>query len=402
MQTKIDSKISEEIFQWPIGFYSDATAAGIKPGKKDMGWIYSQSPASAAGVYTTNQFQAAPTALTKETINTSHKLQALIMNSGIANSCTGVQGQKDALAMQKMAAKGLSIDPSLVGVASTGVIGEFLPVDLLSKAVTKLKLTDSTDLTKAILTTDKRPKTITIKMQIGQTQVTMTGFCKGSGMINPRLATMLGFITTDAKIDGELLQKTLSAGVDDTFNQITVDGDTSTNDMVVVMANGEAKNPAIQQGSEDYETFTTGLNKVLSHLAQAIAGDGEGSTKLVQADVTGAKSHFDAQKAAKAVVGSNLVKAMIFGADANWGRVLAAIGKTDVDLDVDGVSISINGYPMVKNSQALAIDETPISESLKNPKVEIHVDLGVGNESGTAWGCDLTYKYVQINASYRS
>ncbi|MDM7516837.1 bifunctional glutamate N-acetyltransferase/amino-acid acetyltransferase ArgJ [Lentilactobacillus sp. TOM.63] len=402
MQMTSEDSINITAFTWPAGFDSDSIHAGLKEEQDDMGWIYSKVPASAAGVYTTNQFQAAPTKLTKQTINLKHQLQAVVMNSGNANSCNGAQGQTDALKMQALAADKLKIGKDLVAVASTGVIGEPLPMDQIEAGISQLHLSQSAGITKAILTTDTHPKTITVKCLIDNQPVTLTGFCKGSGMIHPNMATMLGFVTTDAAIDGQQLQSMLSTTVDETFNQITVDGDTSINDMVMVMANGVASNEPLTESSEDYPTFVKAFKLVLTHLAQEIAGDGEGASKLVEVNVTGAFNHLEGQQVAKTIVGSNLVKAMIFGADANWGRVMQVIGQTTAHVDIDGVSVSINGMQMVANSTATGIEDAKVSASLKNSKVVIDVDLNAGSAEGTAWGCDLTYKYVQINASYRS
>jgi glutamate N-acetyltransferase/amino-acid N-acetyltransferase len=389
-------------FKWPQGFASDGVHAGLRKERKDMGWLYSQVPAQAAGCYTTNQFQAAPTALTKKTINSKHELQAMVMNSANANSCTGEQGEKDAATMQAVAAKKLGIAPELVGVASTGLIGANLPMDIVKAGIAKMELTQNTAVTEAILTTDLHPKTITVTCEVGGKTVTISGFCKGSGMIHPKMATMLGFVTSDAKIAGTQLQALLSHEVDSTFNQITVDGDTSTNDMVVVLANGLADNPDLTPDQADYSTFATALHQVLAFLAQAIAADGEGATKLVEANVKGAANGADGQKVAKAIVGSNLLKAAIFGEDANWGRVMSAIGQTDAQVDIHHVYVWLNGLALVENSRSAAFDESEMKKAMQAKKIVLDVDLHSGDATGQAWGCDLTYKYVQINASYRN
>lgn len=389
-------------FKWPQGFASDGVHAGLRKERKDMGWLYSQVPAQAAGCYTTNQFQAAPTALTKKTINIKHELQAMVMNSANANSCTGEQGEKDAATMQAVAAEKLGIAPELVGVASTGLIGANLPMDIVKAGIAKMELTQNTAVTEAILTTDLHPKTITVTCEVGGKTVTISGFCKGSGMIHPKMATMLGFVTSDAKIAGTQLQALLSEEVDSTFNQITVDGDTSTNDMVVVLANGLAENPDLTPDQADYSTFATALHQVLAFLAQAIAADGEGATKLVEANVRGAANGADGQKVAKAIVGSNLLKAAIFGEDANWGRVMSAIGQTDAKVDIHHVSVWLNGLALVENSRSAAFDEAEMKKAMQAKKIVLDVDLNSGDATGQAWGCDLTYKYVQINASYRN
>ncbi|WP_125588390.1 bifunctional glutamate N-acetyltransferase/amino-acid acetyltransferase ArgJ [Companilactobacillus jidongensis] len=389
-------------FTWPNGYYSDGLHAGLRKVKKDMGWIYSEIPAQAAGTYTTNQFQAAPTKLTKQTINQDHQLQAIIMNSAIANSCTGHQGELDALATQKLTAAKLGISPELVGVASTGLIGENLPMDIIKNGINQLELTDNTNVTSAVLTTDKHTKTISVQLNIDDKIVTISGFCKGSGMIHPKMATMLGFVMTDANIQDGLLQQILNTEVDSTFNQITVDGDTSTNDMVVTMANGMANNQELTTDSQDYPKFVSAFHEVLSQLAQDIAEDGEGSTKLVEVNVHNAASHSDGQKVAKAIVGSNLVKSAIFGEDPNWGRIVAAIGQTDATVDIEHTFIWLNGLSLVEDSHAADYSEEEMKQSLSNNKITIDVDLNSGSESGQAWGCDLTYNYVRINATYKS
>lgn len=404
MQTSSDDATAFKTipFTWPKGYKSDGVHAGLRQDKKDMGWIYSEVPAQAAGTYTTNQFQAAPTKLTKKLINQDHQLQAVIMNSANANSVTGDQGDKDAIKTTQLVADKLNIDQNLVGVASTGVIGEPLPMDIITKGIEQLKLTDNHDVTSAILTTDKHPKAVSTQVQIFGKTVTISGFCKGSGMIHPNMATMLGFVLTDASVASGLLQPMLSQEVDKTFNQITVDGDTSTNDMVVTMANGEADNQELTTDSPDYPAFVQAFNYVLSTLAQDIAADGEGSTKLVEVNVKNAANSDDGQKVAKAIVGSNLVKTAIFGQDANWGRIIAAIGQTNAKVDLNHTSIWLNDLALVKNSASAHFDEAVMKQALAQDKITILVDLNVGDATGQAWGCDFTYSYVRINASYRS
>ncbi|HJF88019.1 MAG TPA: bifunctional glutamate N-acetyltransferase/amino-acid acetyltransferase ArgJ [Companilactobacillus farciminis] len=401
-----ETKTYQEVpFTWPKGYKADGVHVGLRknPNKKDMGWLYSEVPAQAAGTYTTNQFQAAPTKLTKQTINQDHLLQGMVMNTAVANSVTGEQGMIDAKKMQKLAADKMGIDANLVGVASTGVIGENLPMDLIQKGVSQLELLDNDLVTEAILTTDTHPKTISTQIEIDGKTVTISGFCKGSGMIHPKMATMLGFVVTDAKIADGQLQPMLSQQVDKTFNQITVDGDTSTNDMVVTLANGMADNTPISiDDGDNFEKFTNAYNAVLTKLAQDIAEDGEGSTKLVEVNVENAATHADAQKVAKAIVGSNLVKAAIFGEDANWGRIIAAIGQTDAVVDIDHTSVWLNDLPLVDNSHSADFDETVMKEALTDKKITVLVDLNSGTATGQAWGCDLTYNYVRINATYRS
>lgn len=402
MPVLTSTKFQKVAFQWPAGFYSDGIHIGLRKAKPDFGWLFSKVPAAAAGTYTTNQFQAAPTKLTKTMINQNHQLQGLLLNSAIANSCTGQQGWDNALQEQSWLANKLAVDPSLIGVASTGLIGAQLPMALIKNGLPQLTPTKSDAVTYAVLTTDKHPKTISVQCELSGRLVTITGFAKGSGMIHPKMATMLGFVTTDAQIDGEVLQDLLSENVDSTFNQITVDGDTSTNDMVVTMANGLADNPTVMPGTSDYEVFNQALHYVLGQLAKQIAADGEGATKLVECNVAHAATALDGQQVAKAIVGSNLVKAAIFGEDPNWGRIISTIGATDADIDINQVDIAMNGMPLVAASLALPFDEAAVKTSLKQAQIMIDVDLHHGTAHGQAWGCDLTYNYVKINASYHT
>ncbi|MCH5462035.1 bifunctional glutamate N-acetyltransferase/amino-acid acetyltransferase ArgJ [Lactobacillus sp. LC28-10] len=391
-------------FQWPAGYYNDGIEMGIgQSDKLDFGYLVSEVPASAAGTYTTNKFQAAPTKLTKNMINQDHQLQAMVVNSAIANSCTGEQGEDNALTEQQLLSEKLGIDAHLVGVASTGLIGAQLPMDKVIAGIKQLSPHHEDNVTKAVLTTDKHSKQACVQLEMSGKTVTITGFAKGSGMIHPKMATMLGFVTTDAAIDGKLLQATLSENVDTTFNQITVDGDTSTNDMVVVMANGMAGAPKLTSKEDaDFSSFQAGLHLVLQELAKQIAADGEGATKLVECNVNGAFSDLEGQEVAKAIVGSNLVKSAIFGQDPNWGRIISTVGMTNAHVDIAHVDIEINGIKMVQDSLALPFDEQMASDSMGANKVVIDVNLHVGSATGQAWGCDLTYNYVKINASYHT
>ena len=389
-------------YTWPQGFYSDGLNAGLREGKKDMGWLYSEVPAAAAGVYTTNQFQAAPTKLTKQTIEATHHLQAMIMNSANANSCTGVQGTQNAALMQAWTAQKLGIAPELVGVASTGIIGEQLPMGVIEAGLDHLQLTKNDAVTTAILTTDLHPKTISIQFELDGQTVTMSGFAKGSGMIHPNMATMLAFITTDAQISEELLQEILADKTETTFNQITVDGDTSTNDMVLVLANGLAENPVIEKNSKAFEQFVAMFQLVSETLAKKIAKDGEGATKLIEAQVVGALNGSEARLVAKKVVGSSLVKTAMFGEDPNWGRIICAVGYAGSHTDPEKIDMWIGDQQLLKNSQPQEFDETIMKQTLEKEKINITVDLNIGEQSGQAWGCDLTYKYVEVNALYHT
>ncbi|MGV3030942.1 bifunctional glutamate N-acetyltransferase/amino-acid acetyltransferase ArgJ [Streptococcus suis] len=387
----------------PLGFSADGLYAGFKKKKMDFGWIVSELPASVAGVYTTNKVIAAPLLVTQEAIAKTGKMQAMVVNSGVANSCTGQKGMEDAKTMQALTAQKLGIDKQLVGIASTGVIGEFLPIDKLENGLSKTVVNgNADDFAKAILTTDTTTKTITVQENFGKDVVTMSGVAKGSGMIHPNMATMLAFITCDAVISSQTLQKALSTLVETSFNQITVDGDTSTNDMVVVMSNGCSLNQEIQEGTEDYAKFVAMLELVMTDLAKKIARDGEGATKLIQVDVTGASDDLSARMVAKSIVGSSLVKTAIFGEDANWGRIIAAVGYAGVDIDVDHIDISLEKIPVMSQSSPVAFDQEEMDEVMQQDNLTISVNLNMGAASGRAWGCDLSYDYVKINALYRT
>lgn len=387
----------------PLGFSADGLHAGFKKRNLDFGWIVSEVPANVAGVYTTNKVIAAPLLVTKEAIESSGQLQAIVVNSGNANSCTGQQGMEDALTMQKWAAEKLKIVPELVGVASTGVIGELLPMDTLKNGLSKLVINGNAhDFATAILTTDTCQKSIVVSEMFGKDEVIMAGVAKGSGMIHPNMATMLAFITTDANISSSTLQLALSQTVETSFNQITVDGDTSTNDMVVVLANGCTQNKEILPDTPDFNSFKAMLEAVMQDLAKKIAKDGEGATKLIQVDVINAPKALEARMIAKSVVGSNLVKTAIFGEDPNWGRILAAVGYAGVDVPVDNIDITLADIPVMQASSPQAFDLDTMSEVMAKDTITITIDLHAGQETGTAWGCDLSYDYVKINSLYRT
>ncbi|MFY0743677.1 bifunctional ornithine acetyltransferase/N-acetylglutamate synthase [Solibacillus silvestris] len=399
-------KLSSKNIVSPKGFTAAGVHCGLKHKKKDLAILVSEVPASVAGVFTTNAVQAAPLKVTKEVVYETKKMQAVIVNSGNANACTGKQGLLDAYEMQLLAAQKLGIASSLVGVASTGVIGEIMKMEPVKKGVELLnpdsKLESGIDFSQAILTTDTVMKNTTYATIIDGKEVIVSGTAKGSGMIEPNMATMLGFITTDANIESEELQKALSSVTDCTFNSITVDGDTSTNDTVIVMANGLAGNDQLSPAHPDWENFYTALRLVSEDLAKSIARDGEGATKLIEVEVDGAVSDEEARKIAKTVVGSPLVKTAVFGCDANWGRIIAAVGYSGAVIDPDKITIKIGGATMVENGEPIQFSEEALIEILKQHEVKIFVSLEVGKGHGFAWGCDLTYDYVQINASYRS
>ncbi|OOF44674.1 bifunctional ornithine acetyltransferase/N-acetylglutamate synthase [Rodentibacter rarus] len=394
------TKWQEQAFCWPKGYSSDAVHAGLRYSKLDLGWVVSDVVANAAGVYTTNKICAAPTVITKNLVKKTQQLQAIVVNSGFANACTGEQGVQDVLSEQQWVAEKLGILPDLVGVASTGLIGTPLPMDKMQQGIAKLEKTQNDFITQAILTTDTKAKTLCLRLEIDGKPCTLTGFAKGSGMIHPNMATMLAFVVTDCAIEAKTLQSLLSELTEQTFNQITVDGDTSTNDMVLLMANGQAGHQEITEQSLNYPLIKQAYQFMLTELAKMIAQDGEGATKLIEVNVQGAKTIEEARIAAKSIVGSSLVKSAIFGADPNWGRIVSALGASQIHLDPATVSVNINQISVVKKGQAANFDPNEVSEALKSAVIFIDVFLQVGNAQGQAWGCDLTYEYVNINASY--
>ena len=396
-------KIIDGTIASPLGFSADGLHAGFKKKKLDFGWIVSEVPASVAGVYTTNKVIAAPLLVTKASIQKSQKLQAIVVNSGVANSCTGQQGLDAAYEMQRLTAQKLKIEPDLVGLASTGVIGEQLPMDALKNGLSQILVSGKAeDFAEAILTTDTCTKTCVVTEEFGSELVTMAGVAKGSGMIHPNMATMLAFITCDANISSVTLQKVLSQHVETTFNQITVDGDTSTNDMVLVMANGCQQNEEILPDTEEFEKFSKMLRYLMADLAKKIAKDGEGATKLIEVNVRHAKDEHSGRMIAKSVVGSSLVKTAIFGQDPNWGRILAAIGYAGADVSVDNIDIWIEGIPVMQASSPVAFDPEETSDAMAGELLTLTIDLHDGDAEAQAWGCDLSYDYVKINALYRT
>lgn len=396
-------KIIDGTIASPLGFSADGLHAGFKKKKLDFGWIVSEVPASVAGVYTTNKVIAAPLLVTKASIQKSQKLQAIVVNSGVANSCTGQQGLDAAYEMQRLTAQKLKIESDLVGLASTGVIGEQLPMDALKNGLSQIMVSGKADdFAEAILTTDTCTKTCVVTEEFGSDLVTMAGVAKGSGMIHPNMATMLSFITCDANISSATLQKALSQHVETTFNQITVDGDTSTNDMVLVMANGCRQNEEILPDTEEFEKFSKMLRYLMADLAKKIAKDGEGATKLIEVNVRHAKDEQSGRMIAKSVVGSSLVKTAIFGQDPNWGRILAAIGYAGADVSVDNIDIWIEGIPVMQASSPVAFDSEETSDAMAGELLTLTIDLHDGEAEAQAWGCDLSYDYVKINALYRT
>lgn len=397
----------------PKGFLASGLNAGIKnQTKKDMAMVFSSTPCAAAGVFTTNLVKAAPVKWDKEIVTTSPYVQAVVVNSGIANACTGAEGLGYCADTAAEAAAALNIPKTAVLVASTGVIGKQLPIDKIKSGVTALSKVlgssreDAKLAAEAIMTTDTKSKEVACTLELDGKQVTVAGMCKGSGMIHPNMCTMLCFVTTDVAISHELLQKALSEDVVDTFNMISVDGDTSTNDTVLVMANGQAENTPITKEGEDYKTFCEALHFIMLELSKKIAGDGEGCTCLFEATVIGAKDKNQARTIAKSVVCSSLTKAAVFGHDANWGRILCAMGYSGAQFDPEVVDIWLESkagtIKIVENGIATDYSEETATKILSEEEVIAKMDIKEGNETATAFGCDLTYEYVKINGNYRS
>ena len=410
-------KVIEGSITSPKGFQAAGLRAGIKPGKtnKDMALLVSTVPCALAGVFTRNLAKAAPVKWDMSVVCNHGTAQAVVVNTGIANAGTGKVGEENTRRTAEKVASELTIRPEQVLVMSTGVIGAQLPMDVIENGVTMLHQALSFeeqaghDMAEAILTTDTHPKEIVVEYELGGKTVTMAGICKGSGMIHPNMGTMLSVIATDAMISRELIQKALSEYVEDTFNMVSVDGDTSTNDTVVVMANGLAENKLIQneqESSEDYASFKEALLTVMTYLAKNIAADGEGATRLLEVNVNHARDKETAKILAKSIATSNLTKAAVYGMDANWGRILCAMGYSGAQFDPEQVDIQISSVEgtvtLAENGIAASYDEEVATKILSPDKVQIIADVHQGDASATAWGCDLTYDYVKINADYRS
>lgn len=395
------------------GFKAASCSAGIKyQGRTDMAMVYSEVPTVSAGTFTSNVVKAACVQWDMNIVKTNKPLQAVVINSGIANACTGKEGFDACEATAKSVEKALSVPFDTVAVASTGVIGMQLPVDKLVAGVNAMVpkldggISAGTEASKAIMTTDTVNKEVAVEFEIAKTTVTLGGMSKGSGMIHPNMCTMLAFLGTDVDIDKALLQEAVSEVVADSFNMITVDGDTSTNDTLLCMANGLAGNEKITSKGKDYETFKEALSFVCTYLAKKMAADGEGASKLFEATIVNAKSKEDAKTLARAIVGSNLSKAAIFGCDANFGRFLCAMGYSGADFDQNDVELffkSVNGELKVfDKGTPIVFNEDEALKIMKADTVTVYVDMHEGDASATAWGCDLTYDYVKINADYRS
>ena len=395
------------------GFLAAGVETGIKyQNRKDMAMVYSKTPCRAAGVFTTNVVKAAPVLWDKEVVESEWEAQAIVVNSGIANACTGKLGYEYCRETAGAAADALEISPQSVLICSTGVIGMQLPMEKMTEGVRMLAKAikpgeeAGTDAAKAIMTTDTRNKQVAVKVTIGGKEVTIGGMCKGSGMIHPNMCTMLAFVTTDVNISKKLLQEALSADVQDTFNMVSVDGDTSTNDTLLVLANGQAGNPEITEKGADYDTFVEALHYVNETLAKKIAGDGEGATALFEVKVIHADNKEDAKTLAKSVITSSLTKAALFGHDANWGRILCALGYSGAKFDPEAIELYLESSAgkilIFKDGMAADYSEEEATRILSCSEVTALVDMKMGEAEATAWGCDLTYDYVKINADYRS
>jgi len=405
MQTQQIQVLQSGTITSPKGFLAGATYAGLKTfheEKLDLGVLYSESPCVVAGMFTTNRIIAAPLVLNKEHLQKRPSAQALIANSGCANACVGPQGLADAKEMASLAAKKLSLKPEDVMVASTGIIGVELPMALIRRGVQRIEMSKDNGhlLARAIMTTDRRPKEAGVSLEVDGKVVAIGGVSKGAGMIHPNMATMLGFLTTDAAVEPAFLHQALKEAVDDSYNMITVDGDTSTNDMALIFANGQAGNRPLTATSKDAEAFRKALLTVCIRLAKEIARDGEGSDKIIQVTVEGAASGEEARQAARTIAGSTLVKTAVHGNDPNWGRVVAALGRSGVRVEDTKLSLYINEICTMDGGMPIAFYKDAAVQSMKEPEIFIRVSLGLGVHKAVAWGCDMTEEYVRFNSEY--
>ena len=385
------------------GFRAGATTAGIKAsGKPDLGMLVSEVECVAAATFTQNSFPAAPVVLSRGRVRETGRAQAIVFNAGNANACTADQGLADAEEMARLAGEQLKIAPELVLVASTGVIGVPMPMDKVQAGLPQVKVHEDGghDAANAIMTTDTRPKEAAVALEIGGREVRIGAMTKGVGMIHPNMATMLAFIATDAALSPAFASSSLKRVVDRTFNMVTVDGDTSTNDSCFLLANGLAGNAPVQEGSADAQAFEAALEAVCTDLARKMAADGEGATKLLQVDVTGAATDEDARAAARAVANSSLVKAALYGVDPNWGRVFAAVGNSGVQVDPKRAALWIGEVQVARDGVGTGASKDDARAEMRGSEVTFRVDLGLGDGSARAWGCDLTEAYVVENSSY--
>ncbi len=388
------------------GFTAGGLYCGIRKAKKDIAIIHSSTPAVVAGVFTLNKVVAAPLLVDKLQLQKSNMCSAVVVNSGNANACTGERGMTDAWAMVDTTAEALRVPREQVLVSSTGVIGQYLPMENVTRGIrelaTKLSTSGNKDAAEAIMTTDIFSKECALRYSAGSSVITVGGMAKGSGMIAPNMATMLAFVTTDAAIVPSALQSALRMANSHSFNRITVDGDMSTNDMLLVLANGQARNDAIREHTPAFDQFVAALEYVLVKLAKMIARDGEGATKFVEIVVGGARTEEEAVQAARSVANSNLVKTALHGADANWGRILCAVGYSGIEFNPAAVSIGFNNLPILKPNYEIVLDEEKAKAVLSQENIVVQVDLHQGSAEARFWTCDLTKEYIHINASYRS
>ncbi|WP_026478021.1 bifunctional ornithine acetyltransferase/N-acetylglutamate synthase [Alkaliphilus transvaalensis] len=393
----------------PKGFKASGIHAGIKKAKKDIALIVSEVPCEAAGVFTTNKACAAPVIVSKENIKDG-KIQGIIVNSGNANACTGEQGILDAKEMIHRTAKALNLSEESVIVSSTGIIGVPMPMEVINngieKAVEALSYEGGADAAEGIMTTDLIPKAVAVKLTIDGKEVTIGGIAKGSGMIHPNMATMLSFVTTDINIDGSYLKQILTETTNQTYNMISVDGDTSTNDMVAVMANGLANNKIMDENHPEKEKFLEAFYFVHEYLAKTIVRDGEGATKFIEVEGINAPKVVDARKAVKSILNSSLVKTAFFGEDGNWGRILCSVGYSGMDFEMEKIEIYLSSeggeVKIVEAGQGTGFLEEDVEKILKHKDIKITVDFNMGIEKAKGWGCDLSYDYVKINGAYRT
>lgn len=386
----------------PVGFLAGATCAGLKKtGAADLGILYSETPCSAAGMFTASRIKAAPVAVTRKRLP-SETVRAVVVNSGCANASVGEPGLKDAIRMAELAADKVGIPVESVLVASTGVIGRRLPLELIEAGIGQISISrdGGHELARAIMTTDTMPKEAAVTVRDEDSRFTIGGIAKGSGMIHPDLATLLCFLATDAAVTIDFLERALKNAVAVSFNMVSIDGDTSPNDMALIMANGRAGNEPIAEGSSLAGGFQEALSRLCTYLAKGIARDGEGATKLIAVTVSGALSTGEAKLAARTIAGSPLVKAAVHGSDPNWGRVIAALGRSGAEVVESKIDLYIGDTCLVKAGQPLSFDDQEVIRVLSSDQVPISLALNLGTASATAWGCDLSEEYVTINSDY--
>ena len=403
MEAKIEFIASGNVTS-PRGFHAGATYAGIKRKADDvldLGILFSETPCAATALFTTNRIKAAPVVLSQQCLQ-SGRASAVVVNSGCANAFTGEQGLAEAAEMAELAGENIGVSPEDVLVASTGVIGQRLPMELIKTGIKQvvLDMDGGRKLARAMMTTDTVPKEAAIAVRVGDSEFIIGGVAKGAGMIHPNLATLLCFLTTDAAVDIDFLKLALRKAADVSFNMISIDGDTSPNDMMLIMANGLAGNKPISQGSRQADAFQQALNQLCIYLAKCVAGDGEGATKLIEVTVSGAPSVAEARLAARTVVSSPLVKAAIHGGDPNWGRIMSAVGQSGVEIVESKIDLHIGSICVVKAGCPLSFDKEELVGILRNSEVLINLQLNLGMATATAWGCDLSEEYVTINSQY--